>query len=136
MQRLRYNFSNFMIGRYGVDQLGKFLWGFVLALIILGFFIRHPLLEIVTILLIIYLYFRMFSKNIAKRYEENQKFLDSSYKFRRFFNNKKSMLMDLKTHHIYKCPMCKQKIRIPRGRGRVEITCPKCKNKFVRGRKH
>ena len=80
----------------------------------------------------IYAYFRMFSKNIAKRSAENQWYLQKELKVKGFFQKKKRKLQSRKQYHIYKCPNCKQKIRVPRGRGKIAITCRKCGNEFIR----
>lgn len=81
---------------------------------------------------IIYCYFRIFSKNITKRYAENQKYLAKTYKLRSFFYKQKELMKQRKVYHIYKCPSCKQKIRIPRGKGKIEVRCPKCGTTFIK----
>ena len=78
---LRYRFSKFMQGRYGVDSLSRFLSVVLLAVIILRMFIRIPLSGTITLVILVILYWRMFSRNIPKRYEENQKFLQIRDKF-------------------------------------------------------
>ena len=119
-----------MQGRYGVDSLSRFLSGILLVIIILGFFVRIPFSRLICIALLVVLYFRMFSKDISKRYAENQKFLQLKDRVMGNFTNIESNLSQLKDYHIYKCPQCSQKIRIPGGKGLVEITCPKCRTKF------
>ncbi|MCR5735342.1 MAG: hypothetical protein K6G22_12125 [Lachnospiraceae bacterium] len=121
-----------MTGRYGMDQFNRFLGGAAFVLIIIGFFVKTLILDLLVLGVIVYMYFRVFSKNIQKRYEENRKFLEVSGKATAFITGKKRMLIDMKTHHIYKCPTCKQKIRIPRGKGKIEISCPKCQTKFIK----
>ena len=74
----------------------------------------------------------MFSKNVSKRYAENQAYLAKSYKIRCFFAKQKDLFRQRKQYHIYKCPGCSQKIRIPRGKGKIEIRCPKCGTKFMK----
>lgn len=121
----------FMQGRYGVDQLGRFLtWVSMILLVISMFF--GQIWFLAALLLLIYNYYRMFSKNISKRYAENQKYLTATAKFRQFFYKKKNELKQRRTHHIYRCPDCRQKIRVPRGRGKIEIRCPKCNARFVK----
>ena len=121
-----------MQGRYGMDYLGRFTIILGLAAIILSMFIDSAILSILAWACIIYAYFRMFSRNIYKRSSENQAFLTKTYKIRCFFARQKNMMAQRKTHHIYKCPACKQKIRVPRGKGRIEIRCPKCNTTFIK----
>lgn len=121
-----------MQGRYGMDYLGRFTIILGLAAIILSMFIDSAILSILAWACIIFAYFRMFSRNIYKRSSENQAFLTKTYKIRCFFARQKNMMAQRKTHHIYKCPTCKQKIRVPRGKGRIEIRCPKCNTTFIK----
>ena len=127
---LRYRFSKFMQGRYGVDSLSRFLSIVLLAIIILGMFVRIPLSGTLTLVLLVILYWRMFSRNIPKRYEENQKFLQIRDKLLGRFSNFGSNMSQMKDYHIYKCPRCNQKIRIPRGKGHIMVRCPKCGYEF------
>ncbi|MBQ8802969.1 MAG: hypothetical protein IJZ53_04970 [Tyzzerella sp.] len=124
--------QRFMIGRYGVDAFSKFLMVVILIFWVLDLFIDSKILYSWSILLIIYVYFRMFSRNVSKRYQENVKYLEIKNKVLRKLKLEKSHMEQRKTHHIYKCPTCKQKIRIPRGKGRICITCPKCKTEFTK----
>ena len=82
--------------------------------------------------MLIYSYVRVFSKNINKRYEQNQKYLYYESKVKKLFSGVKYNLKKRKTHRIFMCPSCKQKIRVPRGKGKIEITCPKCHTTFIR----
>ena len=135
MSRFKESFIRFMQGRYGVDALGKTINIVSLILLVLALFTRFSLLYFLGIALIIYEYYRMFSRNIQKRYQENQKFLTFKYKMAIKFGKIKNIFKpraDAKAHRIYKCPSCKQKVRVPKGRGRIEITCPKCKEKFIK----
>ncbi len=123
---------NFMIGRYGIDSFSKFLMGIALALCVLDIFCNNIFINSWFIIIIIYVYYRMFSKNYNKRYQENMKFLQIKNKVLAKFHSEKSIMKQRKTHHIYKCPTCNQKIRIPKGKGRICITCPKCKTEFTK----
>ncbi len=129
---MREKLIRFMQGRYGMDYLGRFTIILGLIAIILSLFIDSAILSILAWACIIYAYFRMFSRNIYKRSSENQAFLTKTYKIRCFFARQKNMMAQRKTHHIYKCPTCKQKIRVPRGKGRIEIRCPKCNTTFIK----
>jgi DNA-directed RNA polymerase subunit RPC12/RpoP len=119
-----------MQGRYGVDSLSRFMSVILLIFIILGMFIRIPLSGPITLLILVVLYFRMFSRNISRRYAENQKFLQLRDRFLGNFSDISSNLSRFKDYHIYKCPQCSQKIRIPRGKGHIMVRCPKCGFEF------
>ena len=135
---MRDRFNKFMQGRYGVDDLSRFIMGVALVLIILAMFANifsrtaGSTLDILGVAAIVYAYIRIFSRNIQQRYAENQKFLQMTSKFRLRFNKEKNLMKQRKTHHIYSCPGCGQKIRIPKGKGKIEIECPKCHTKFVK----
>lgn len=124
----------FMQGRYGVDQLSNCLiWvGVVIALFTLFFHSR--ILVVISWILIVYAYARIFSKQVNKRYKQNQIFLDKTYAIRMLYANVKYRMRYGKngapSHHIYRCRKCGQKIRIPAGKGKIMVTCPKCHYQF------
>ena len=122
--------NRFMYGRYGQDQFSRFLLAVCLVLLIISFFVRVPGLSILVLLLLGYVYFRMLSKNISARYAVNQKFLELKEKFLGFFRRGSGNVGRQGDNMIFRCPKCSQKIRIPCGKGMVEITCPKCRTKF------
>ena len=130
-------FYRFMQGRYGVDQFAKFTMGVALVSIVLAIFVNTgssagSLLDMLGLVAIVYTYFRIFSRNISKRAQENQKYLSATAKLRQRLNKEKNMMKQRKDYHIYTCPSCRQKVRIPRGKGKIEISCPKCHSKFVK----
>lgn len=130
-------FYRFMPGRYGVDQFAKFTMGVALVSIVLAIFVNTgssagSLLDMLGLVAIVYTYFRIFSRNISKRAQENQKYLSATAKLRQRLNKEKNMMKQRKDYHIYTCPSCGQKVRIPRGKGKIEISCPKCHSKFVK----
>ena len=135
---MKEKFMKFMQGRYGVDGFARFTMGVALVCIVVSVFFQkgstaEALLNTLGLAAIIYTYFRILSRNVSKRYAENQKYLSMTSKLRQSFNREKSMMQQRKTHHIYTCPGCGQKIRIPRGSGKkVEIDCPKCHTKFIK----
>lgn len=137
---MRDKFIKFMQGRNGVDDLSRFTMGAAFVLIIAAMFLSGSgvgaVLDFLGLAAIVYTYFRIFSRNIQQRYAENQKYLDKTAGLRRRFERWKNRMSQRKTYHIYTCPGCGQKIRIPRGNGRskVEIDCPKCHRKFVKRR--
>ncbi len=122
----------FMQGRYGADQMGQMLSAVSMVFLIISLFSRNQAWFLLALIGIVYNYFRMFSKNISKRYAENQKYLTMTAGIRRKIASWKSQLAQRKIYHIYRCPGCKQKIRVPRGRGKIEIRCPKCNTRFVK----
>ena len=129
---LRERFARFMYGRYGIDTLGKWTIGAALLAMLLTNLTDSRTLFLLSWACIIYAYFRMFSKNIYKRSAENQVFLNKTARLRGWFSRQRSMAAQRKTHHIYKCPGCRQKIRSPKGKGRIEVRCPKCGTAFIK----
>lgn len=129
---MKEKFRRFMIGRYGVDAFSKFLLIVALIFYTLNMLFGSRILYSWALLLLFYSYYRMFSRNTAKRYQENLKYLQVKNKILTKLKFNRSQTKQRKTHHIYKCPTCKQKIRIPRGKGRICITCPKCKTEFTK----
>ena len=120
----------FMSGRYGTDQLSKFLLGVCLVCIVLNLVTGWQVLYLLSTVLIAVCYARMLSRNYAKRSAENQKYLQAVWKLKNKTDRMKYRMAQRKEFHIYKCPSCSQKIRIPRGKGKICITCPKCKTEF------
>ena len=84
------------------------------------------------IVIVILGYIRVFSKNYQKRYNENQKFMQLTGGIWRLFGKEKYMMEQRRDYRIFTCPGCKQKIRIPKGKGKIEISCPKCHTKFIK----
>ena len=128
---MKEKFYRFMQGRYGNDQFNRFLMILVIVCFALSLFGVRPF-YVLGIVLLIYAYFRLFSTNIYKRRQENAVYLRYEYKVRQWFATFKRDMEQRKTHHIYRCPSCKQKIRIPRGKGKIEIRCPKCGQTFIK----
>ena len=128
---MREKLQRFMMGRYGNDQLNRFLMILAVIFFVLSLF-KIPFVYLLGIICLFYAYFRMFSRNTYKRSLENNWYLKKSYKIRQFLATFKRDMQMRKTHHIYRCPSCKQKIRIPRGKGKIEIRCPKCYHTFIK----
>ena len=132
---LREKLAKLMYGRYGVDQLGRSMLIFARVLCVLSLFVPRRLSGIIyyiSLILIILMYIRMFSKNIQKRYQENNKYLSLKASFLRKFQREKEIFSQRRFYHFYRCPRCRQRIRIPRGKGRIEIRCPKCSQTFIK----
>ena len=133
---MKEKFVKFMAGRYGNDRLNQVMTIIFLVLAALNIFVRNVYFSTVLmsweILFLILVYVRMFSRNIAKRYAENQKYLNFKYNRTVSWNRFKKHLAQRKDYRFYKCPMCKQEVRVPKGHGKIEITCPKCREQFIR----
>ncbi len=128
----REKIRQFMYGRYGADSLCQWITYFVLFLIILNLFVRSPIVSLLEMVLLAVCVWRMFSKNIEKRSRENALFCQKKSKVFSWFRKEKSIMKQRKDFHIYTCPGCKQKIRIPKGKGKISVTCPKCHTQFIR----
>ena len=126
---MRQKFQQFMSGRYGADQLSRLLMVITLVVLVLSMFRPLRFLYIVAMVLLVYTYFRMFSRNVEKRYAENQKYLNWKYRLVVKKDQRKKRWAQRKTYHFYKCPNCKQTVRVPKG---ICITCPKCRTEFVK----
>ncbi|WP_310601968.1 hypothetical protein [Anaerosporobacter sp.] len=120
-----------MNGRYGVDQLSIALLVISVILTIVGIFPKVHVFSTLAIIPMILCYLRIFSRNIRKRYEENQKFLNFWNPIRNTFKKKAERSKD-KAHRLYKCPKCGKTVRVPKGKGKICITCPICKEEFIR----
>lgn len=122
----------FMTGRYGGDQLNNFLLIIFIFFFILSRFINNNIISSISIVIPFIAYYRVFSKNIAKRYAENQKFLTFIRPVRKKFNSILNRVKNMRHYKYFKCPNCEQTLRVPRGKGRISITCPKCKSRIIR----
>lgn len=116
--------SRFMTGRYGTDKLNMVILGAGFIVCLISMFFQIPavnlILTMVSYGLMIWALFRSFSRNTYKRYDENRRFL-------RFLDHFKD-----REHRYFTCPRCRQPVRVPRGKGKIAITCPKCKEKFIK----
>jgi len=124
-------FRNFMMGRYGTDQL-------TLALLILGMiftFIGNALelnfLTTFTYVIFLACIYRTMSKNIPARQKENYKFLKYWNPVKSWSKGKFNIVKSSKDYKYLKCPNCKQELRVPRGKGKISVTCKKCNTKFI-----
>ena len=120
-----------MSGRYGFDQLSGFLCILSLILVVLGAWLSG-LLYWLGLALLLWCYFRIFSRNTQKRYAENLKYLSLQRQVQEWFSRRKLRFEQRKTYRYFRCPHCRQSIRVPRGRGRISITCPKCGTSFIK----
>ena len=121
-----------MYGRYGMDQLGFCSMIFLLFLNVVASLGRFEFLAMLVSLLMLVVLWRAFSRNIPKRTAENQMFLRYAEPCRKWLVSQFASCKDRKTHCHFRCPHCGQKIRVPKGRGKIQITCPKCQQSFVK----
>lgn len=127
-------FRRFMYGRYGVDKFGiHMLWACVAMNVISMFLPRSISMYVMFVVdaVLLYQLYRTFSKNIVKRSIENTKYLTFLTRIKRTFRVMKLNLKDGQ-YHYFLCPECAQMVRVPRGRGKVEIHCPNCRKSFER----
>ncbi len=129
-QKIKNSFRIFMTGRYGGDQLSRVqVWtGF--AVYIIAVFSGLGILSYVGLALYVWAFYRIFSRNIEKRYAENQKFLALTGKYRQSFSQAKNRFKNRKEYLYFRCPKCKSWLKLPRNVGEVTVTCGKCKNQF------
>ena len=122
--RIANGFRRFMSGRYGTDKLNSAILTVAVILCLVSLFIPYMPVKlgfmVVYYALLVLAILRMLSRNTYKRYRENRKFLQ---------------LLDRikdRQHRYYDCPRCRQQVRVPRGKGKISITCPKCREKFIK----
>lgn len=134
LNKLLYSINNFMYGRYRGDELNRFLIIVYFIFYALGF-IAFPYLAIFQLLstfVFVFILFRALSKNIYARQKELTKYLNIKNKFLSNFKLKKQKFENRKTHLYFKCKNCKANLRVPKGKGKIEITCPKCKHTVIK----
>ena len=122
--KLRAGLGHFMMGRYGTDKLNTWILGAGVIASLVSMLIPIPLvklaLTLLSYVLMFWAIFRCFSRNTYKRYQENRRFLMLLDRFRD------------REQRYFDCPKCRQNVRVPRGKGKISITCPKCREKFIR----
>lgn len=122
--RLRAGINSFMSGRYGADRLNMVILCCGLAASLLASILAGTVVGTVAWFasygLMIWAIVRALSRNTYKRYQENRKFL-------MFFDRLKD-----RNNRYFECPKCRQTVRVPRGKGKISITCPRCREKFIR----
>ncbi len=123
-EKMSAGLRRFMAGRYGTDRLNMVILGAGVVSCVVAMFVRVPvvnlLLTVLAYALMIWAMFRTLSRNTYQRYQENRKFCA-------FFDRLKD-----RTHRYFDCPRCRQCIRVPRGKGKIAITCPRCGERFIR----
>ncbi len=134
---LAYKFQRFMTGRYGIDKLWSALLIFYLiSVIIANIVYRYSKISYIAFLLLstaifIFALFRVFSKNIEMRRSENESWLRFTGKIKKELTYQKDKWNQRKTHKFIKCRKCKKILRLPKHKGKINVTCPHCKNQFI-----
>ena len=122
--KLMAGLRSFMTGRYGTDKLNTTILGAGLVVCLITMFVPvwpiNLILTAVSYGLMFWAIFRCLSRNTYKRYQENRKYLT-------FLERIKD-----REHRYFDCPRCRQPVRVPKGKGKIAITCPKCKEKFIK----
>ena len=122
---IRNAIQRFMYGRYGNDSLNLFLIGAYLVSYLLFVVTGWDLLYWISLVLLVISLFRMLSRNTVRRREENAKFLKATGPLMKWWRLKRTIHRD-KEHRYFKCPSCGQQLRVPSGKGRINVTCRNC----------
>ena len=130
---MKEKFRQFMIGRYGTDGLNQALSIASIVMLLISLLTRISLFTWAGVVLLVLCYYRSLSRNISKRTEENYKYYTIKDRVDRKFQDLKDQWANRKVYHYYyRCPKCRQKLRVPRGRGRIQISCPRCGTQFIK----
>lgn len=132
LQQFATKLQQIMVGRYGNDEFTLVLSAAGLIFSILGNFRYLRFLYFIGTLLIFYGLFRSFSKNFDARRKELNWYLLWSEKPKAYLKLVINQIRDRKTHRYFKCKNCKTIMRVPKGRGKIEITCPKCRVRVIK----
>lgn len=132
LQRFAVKMQQFMVGRYGNDEFTLVLLISSMVFTFLGNFRYLRLLYFIGLAMICYSLFRVLSKNYEARRKELNWYLRWSEKPKAELKLLGNKFRDRKTHKYFKCKECKTVLRVPKGRGKIEITCPKCRMKMIK----
>ena len=121
--------QRFFWGRYGNDEFNRDIMYVEMALVLISLFSRNGLWILLFDVLMFYSFYRMLSKNISARYQENMKWIFFKKKIKHHLNAFSKGMKD-PSHKYFVCPKCTQIVRVPKGKGNIEICCPNCRQKF------
>jgi len=131
---MRERLARFMAGRNGNDQLNIFLLIADMVLLLLAGIFSQSVGKFIypaVFVLLGYVYFRMFSRNLYKRGEENGKFIRLKYRISNFFRLRYERWVQRRDYKFFTCPSCRTTLRVPRGKGKIKIVCRKCGSSFM-----
>ncbi len=131
---MRNRFIRFMAGRYGTDQLNRTLSFVSIAFAVLALiaglvFPKSPVgavLWVIALALVAVVYYRAFSRDFNRRRDENSRYLRLKYKASSFFKLRHERWTQRKYYKFFTCPSCKTTLRVPKGKGKINIVCRKC----------
>lgn len=129
-QKLGYKIARFMYGRYGNDELSYALLIVTLILLLMAYLPYLWFCSFLAFAVMIWSMVRTFSKNHARRRRELAIYQKISYRPKNFFKLQKNKWRDRKTHCYFKCPKCKAVLRVPKGKGEIIVTCPRCNDRI------
>ena len=129
---MREKFRQFMAGRYGTDAWTQSLSIRAVALLLVSLLPGRGLFPWRGLAALIYCYSPPFSRNISRRTEENYRFCSFQERLAGKWKGVKRRWADRNTYRYYRCPKCRQMLRVPKGRGRIEISCPRCGTQFIK----
>ena len=124
-----------MIGRNGMDALNRFLSVVLILVVAVEMFLRSKaavVLSVLSLVLLVVIYFRMFSRDIYRRSRENGTYLRLRYPIVNAVQGWRDRFRQRKEYRFYRCPSCRAWLRVPRGRGQIDIVCRKCGTSFRR----
>lgn len=124
--------KRFMYGRYGVDLFGLVMLIAGLVVSMFGQWFNFLPLVVLSYLIYAYALFRLFSKNLPARQRELAAFMKLKNRVSGWFSFKQKQVAERNLYKYFSCPNCKQKLRAPKGRGKIQVTCQKCKHNFIK----
>lgn len=122
----------FMQGRYGADEISYVLLAVSVVLMLISNIDKLWFIYFIALIPLGLSILRALSRNITARISEREKFLKFAEPIKAFLKLQKNRIRDRKTHRYFKCKNCKATLRLPKGKGKISITCPKCGNKFIK----
>ncbi len=125
---LGYRLSDWMQGRNGMDTLARDVLILGVVLLVIELFVNNYIISLLVLACLVYTLFRCFSRNVSARANENARFESWTHKPRTAVKQTQKRWTNRKTTKYFKCSQCKQSLSVPKGKGTIRVTCPKCHN--------